>query len=642
MTAPTDVETILDAALSAHAAHDPEAAERLCREVLRADPDHPEAMNLLGVLLQDQGLTRESVALLTRTVEIDPEFPDAFANLARSLRAMSDPDQAVIAARRAIQLDPGLGESWLQLGLALVTLEQHREGIAALREAVARMPDAIDPYIGIAAAARSLNDQPSVMDAWRTILRLEPERTDVAISLATALMELDQLDEALVLIRRAVEQAPDDTGALTTFAHILHRRFDAAELVSVCRRIVAVEPERLDILVFLANGLTWMGQFEEVKSICETARALHPDHPWFGQQLGVMVPLLLDPNETALCQAQLQDATLPVRQRVSAGFALGRALEEAMQFDAAFEAFRTANDLLHAAYLAEGRRFDVAELQRYGAFVRNVFTPALFHSPRWRGNPSELPVFIVGMPRSGTSLVEQIAASHPRVFGAGERKEIMGLLTRVNNGQNFVSPTQNLVSQNQWDHANREAAAHLDLLRTLGGDADRVIDKLPDNIQMLGQIRVLFPNARIIICRRDLRDVCLSCYTTHFGEDLIWSCDLEECAARAVEIERMTDHWRSVLPGPVLEIHYEALVADLEAESRRLIAFLGLDWDPACLEFHKTDRPVTTASLWQVRQPLYASSVGRWRRYRAHLGPMLKGLIGHLPEDMDSAAGAAD
>jgi hypothetical protein len=179
----------------------------------------------------------------------------------------------------------------------------------------------------------------------------------------------------------------------------------------------------------------------------------------------------------------------------------------------------------------------------------------------------------------------------------------------------------------------RAADVQIDRLRGLGGDAIRVIDKLPDNCQALGQIAVLFPRARIIVCRRDPRDVCVSCHFQHFAEGQAWSTDQADLAARAREIDWLLAHWLKVVPLPVLEVHYEDVVANLEAESRRLIDFLGLEWDPGCLAFHETERPVLTASVWQVRQPLYSSSVGRWRNYRRHLGPLLEGLRGLTREE---------
>jgi hypothetical protein len=237
-------------------------------------------------------------------------------------------------------------------------------------------------------------------------------------------------------------------------------------------------------------------------------------------------------------------------------------------------------------------------------------------------------VFVVGMPRSGTSLVEQIAASHSQVFGAGERTDIHDILRISSDGG---TPG----GHDNWDaEAVRNAAtAQVARLRDLGRGAIRVIDKTPDNYRLLGQIAVLFPRARVIVCRRDLRDVCVSCHFQQFARGLAWTSDLADLAERARQSEQLLAHWLKVLPIPVMEVQYENLVANLEAESRRLIEFLGLKWEPACLAFHETERTVLTASLWQVRQPLYNSSVGRWRHYRAHLGPLLDGLKGLVPED---------
>ena len=174
-----------------------------------------------------------------------------------------------------------------------------------------------------------------------------------------------------------------------------------------------------------------------------------------------------------------------------------------------------------------------------------------------------------------------------------------------------------------------ETRSHVRRLRELGGDAARVIDKQVDNIMFLGQIAVLFPHARIVVCRRDPRDVALSCFFQFFSDDtMTWTSDLADCGFRARQIDRLMQHWCAVLPVPILEIQYETLVGNLEQESRRLIDFLGLEWDPACLAFHETERTVLTASYWQVRQPLYASSAGRWRNYQRHLGPLLRELDG--------------
>lgn len=238
-----------------------------------------------------------------------------------------------------------------------------------------------------------------------------------------------------------------------------------------------------------------------------------------------------------------------------------------------------------------------------------------------KGDPSEVPVFVVGMPRSGTTLVEQIAASHARVHGVGETMHMNDIVKRMEKRHLGLPPAL-------WNAAfvHHEAQDHLARLRSIGGDVDRVVDKLPDNILVLGQIATLFPRARVILCRRDLRDVGLSCYFQHFQDANPWTLDLFDCGARAREITRLMQHWLSVRPLRILEVHYEDMVGDLEGQSRRVIDFLGLDWDPACLDFHKTERKVLSASQWQVRQPLYSSSIGRWRHYRRHVEPLIQGL----------------
>ncbi|HXP32026.1 MAG TPA: sulfotransferase, partial [Stellaceae bacterium] len=560
--------------------------------------------------------------------EIDPVYPDAFANLARGLRLLGEDEKAATAARRATDLDPGLGEAWLQLGFALVTLERYQDALPALREAARHFPDSADVHSAIGFCAQTLKDYATAIDAWSVVLEKQPDRVDALTNLGGALTEMERYDEALAVLRRALELAPGELKVLGTLAVPLYRRMDADELTAVCRTYLDLSPDNVDILTMLAGGLTWLGKLDEAREVCQAGLAVQPDSLWFKHQLNEMKLDGADRDAVAQFRADLDNAALPMIERLVAGFSLGTALERLADYDAAFAAFATANALVQRANDEAGTGFDMALAKEAVDDICGFYTASLFERARSWGNESELPVFVVGLPRSGTTLVEQIAASHPRVCGLGERKDMWDLLKLPN----LKAATRSL---GNWDaeRFRRETERHIAHLRALAGDVDRAIDKLPDNIQLLGQIRVLFPNARFIICRRDLRDVCLSCFTTHFKEDVKWAHDLETCAKRAVEIDRLADHWRAVLPGPVLDVNYETLVGNLESESRRLIAFLGLDWDPACLEFHKTERKVTTASLFQVRRPIYSSSIGRWRRYEAHLGPMLKILAERVPEN---------
>lgn len=633
MTDRLDLDQTLEAAIAHHQARDLDQAATLYGEVLKADPRNADALNLLGVVLQDRGLMAESVTLIAAAIEIEPDFPEAHANLARGLNAAGQSDQAAAAAKQATELDPGLGEAWEQFGAANAALGRDRVALDAYRKAAAILTDSADVAVAAASVALRLKDYITSAALWRDLLRTQPDRLDVLIGLGAALAELGQLDEALTLHRRAAEIAPEDPAADNALTLTLYKKYDGAELVSRCERKLALDPGNVDVLGMLASARTWLGQFEEAKAAFQKILVLRPDHDDARRQLIVLAADKPSEGDIALLRGYVGDPGLNADERCAAGFALGKALDRMRDHDGAFLAYKAANALAYAEFEAANKQFDRTKLLTYNSWAYAAFPPDVFATLRPLGNPSELPVFVVGMPRSGTTLVEQIAASHPRVHGLGERKDMVALVSRVSRGETNMEPVH-------WDPATvaRETALHIQKLETLGGGADRVTDKMPDNVQIMGHIAVLFPNARIIVCRRDLRDICVSCYTTRFGDGMTWTYDLEDCASRAVEIDRLTDHWMSILPGRVLEVSYEKLVANLETESRRLIDFLGLPWDPACLDFHKTERQVITASVMQVRQPLYNTSVGRWRRHEAHLGPLLAILAERIPELRETAA----
>jgi tetratricopeptide (TPR) repeat protein len=389
---------------------------------------------------------------------------------------------------------------------------------------------------------------------------------------------------------------------------------------------VALAPDYTAAWHELGTLLRSFGRFDEALMCFRRTVDLDPDWPEAYRSLAV-TGQQADEAQLRRLAAVLKDRERSVSDRISAGFALGTLLDNAERCDEAFPCFAEANALHRQQRAEAGERFDIEALRRQVDDLIELATPDFFSAVASWGNPSQAPVFIVGMPRSGTSLVEQIAASHSRVFGAGELdalREIWDTLSAHNRGR----PVE------KWGaaFARRLADRHVGSLQTLGNGAVRVIDKMPDNIFFLWLIAALFPSARIILCRRDLRDVCLSCYFQHFTEGHLYAYDLADCGARAFEIDRLATHWSRVVPLEILAIDYEKLVSDLEGESRRLIEFLGLEWEPACLDFHLTERPVLTASASQVRQPLYTRSVGRWRRYQGQLKPLLEvlqaGIIG--------------
>jgi hypothetical protein len=248
----------------------------------------------------------------------------------------------------------------------------------------------------------------------------------------------------------------------------------------------------------------------------------------------------------------------------------------------------------------------------------------LVRAKRGLGDPSDAPVFIVGMPRSGTTLIEQILASHPKVFGAGELRAMANLAERISGPKGILFPEA--ASTLTDDHLLQLGGQYLHVVRRLAPTAERITDKMPGNFVLAGLIHLALPNARIIHVCRDARDTAFSCFSILFARGHEFTYDLADVGRYCGAYRRLMNHWRNVMPGVMLEVHYEEVVADLESQARRIIAHCGLEWDERCLEFYRTERSVRTASANQVRQPIYRSSIGRWRLHKDALLPLLKAL----------------
>ncbi len=394
---------------------------------------------------------------------------------------------------------------------------------------------------------------------------------------------------------------------------ILWRSGRDAEAVESFRRAVEIAPESVPGWIYLGQALRHIGRFAEV---ADCTRQILVRRPGAVQAYALMtsVGASADAGEMARLTASLDDPKISIGDRADLGFVLGKMLDEADRFDEAFAQYARANSLVLQMRHAAGERSSSDQFAHQVDESIAKFTPEFFARTRNWGEPSELPVFIVGMLRSGTSLVEQIASSHPDVFGAGELTDIGNIAASLS------------FARYQPGAINEAAGKQLDRLQALGGSALRVMDKMPANVEHLGLIATLFPSARVILCRRDPRDTCLSCFFQRFSSGNLFSFDLAECGRHHVQTDRLIAHWLKALPLRMLEVQYEDLVADLEGQSRRIISFLGLPWNAACLEFHRTERAVKTASAWQVRQPIYTRSVGRWRNYERHLEPLFESL----------------
>ena len=563
----------------------PADAEVACRRAVALAPDYAAAHNNLGLALELQERQGAAAEIYRRAIALAPGAAQALNNLGNVLRRGNDLDGAVEAYREAVAAAPDFAMAQANLGAALREGGMVEDALAAGRCAVALAPGYAEGHNALGGTLLAAGDAEGALEAFRRAIELEPGYTDAGINLGAALFTLERALEAEVAYRRVLNDDPDLAEAHNGLGVVLLAIGRLDEAIASFRRAIALAPRYAEALYNLA-----------------ASRSVE-----------------IDDTDIAALESMVANGDLPVDDRTALHFALAETLDGRGTAERAFHHAAAGNQLRRGRLREQGQVFDAAGHDRLVDKIVRVFDADFFAARQDFGYGSELPVFIVGMPRSGTTLVEQIAASHPAVFGAGERDDIGAIA-----GEHFPDGVTEL------DATTTGALARAQMERIGGpaGKALRMTDKTPVNFLNLGLIALLFPGARVIHCQRDARDVCLSCYFQNFTAGLSWATDLDDLGRYHRVYRRIMDHWRRVLPLAMLEVDYEDLVAAPDKESRRIIDFLGLPWDDACLAFHRSRRTVRSAANWQVRRPIYATSVERWKAYKPWLGPLRSVLDG--------------
>jgi tetratricopeptide (TPR) repeat protein len=659
------------------------------REALRLQPALADAQYGLGAVLFKQGQLGEARLRFEEAVRLQPSLADAHFQIGQILRKQGQAEQALPHLFEALRLKtmqapaapdanplpppeteaqdlsagatllPSPAESQVQQGLALKNQGKPDEAVAALRQAVEIDPDSPQAYQALGSVLRKQGRLEEAAAAFFHLVRLQPERAEAYLSLGTVLREQVQLERALAVLREALRLRPDLAEAHLQLGLALTDQGLLEEAESALREALRLQPDRVAALGQLGSLLEELGQAEEGRRLVARAISLHPEnvevcvHHGISQvnqgrfedaRMEFLRALSLRPecgaayfflakdvkhsfaaDEMSRMEGLLGRDDLPLRDRVNLHFALARIYDRAEDFDRAFFHCDQGNAHKRELLRRQGNEFDAAAHARLVERLIATFTPEYFARVHGFGSQSDLPAFIVGMPRSGTTLVEQILASHPDVLGAGELRNMKRLLTGLPSEVASLADYPECLSRLDRDAADRVAERYLEDLQRLGGDRLRVADKLPMNFHHLGLIATLFPRAQIIHCRRDPRDVCWSCYFQNFRE-IYFASDLKVLGDYERLYERLMSHWRAVLPVPIYEVVYEEIVENPERVSRELVAFCGLPWHDSCLTFYKTRRVVRTSSNFQVRRPVYKGSVGYWKNYARHLGPLLEAL----------------
>jgi tetratricopeptide (TPR) repeat protein len=446
-----------------------------------------------------------------------------------------------------------------------------------------------------------------------------PQDAAIRNDLGNVCLTLGRYEEAAYRFEEALAARPDYAAALMGLGDALSILGRPAEAQRAFERLLVIDPKYSAAHFGIGTIMNQLGRFADARRAFERALALSPKSPAYHRALAETARFAEnDPRLAALEELARDEDTLPEDQKVELNFALAKAYDDLKRYGAAFERLQKGNAIKRRLV-----PYDEALVMELFREIAAAFTPAVIHAKRGAGHPSEVPVFIVGMPRSGTTLVEQILASHRSVFGAGELLYVQDLITSGTAGEEYPSGVASLAN----DALRQFGGFYSVRVGALAPQAKRIIDKLPANFRHLGLIHLALPNARIIHMRRDPVDTCFSCYSKLFLSGLNYTYDLGELGHYYKAYERLMAHWRAVLPqGAMLEVQYETLAENFAEEARRLVEFCGLEWDERCLKFHESKRAVRTLSEFQVRQPLFKSSIGRWRPYEKWLQPLLDAL----------------
>ncbi len=588
---PAQLQTLMREAVAAHQRGDFAAAEGRYRSVLRQSPAHADATHFLGLLAHQTGHADAALGILQRAITLGPT-----SYLYRH-----------------------------NLGSVFHALGRYTEAERCYREALALKPDYVDALIGLAQAYMAQNRFEEALAGYTQALALEPRGFEALMGRGAALAELVRRSAALACYQEAHVLAAQDADKLQRVG-LAFQRLDVPEEARTCLEdALAIRPDFAEAHNSLGIILGDLGDLRGAEARYREALRIKPDHVGAYYNLISLTRLKpADPLWRPLMELTERLELKPANEAILLHFALGKVWEDAGEYDRAFRHFLEGNRLKRA-----GSNYDEA---RQAVFYRNYiryFDSAFMTSHSGAGVDDELPVFIVGMSRSGTTLAEQILASHPLVHGAGELHLLRQCLyLELGSVASDDELPQRLVRLDDKG-INRIGACYSAAARELATAAARVTDKLPGNMVLVGLIHLAFPRARIIHCMREPLDTCVSCFSKHFTTGHDFSYELSELGRFYRLYEELMQHWRTVLPPErMLEVRYEDMVADMEGQARRLLAYCGLPWNDACLRFYESARPVRTASLAQVRRPIYASSVGRWKRYESYLAPLRQALAG--------------
>jgi len=597
-----------------------EQAQRYFRRILKRAPNHAITHHALGSVLQTGGRLQEAIECFRKAIQLQPDFAKARNDLGVANQLLGRLDEAAASYRAALTLQPGHALTWYNLGCVLQQQDKPGEAERYLREALRLEPHFAEAYNTLGSALQAAGRTAEAETHYQSALKARPGYVDALLNLGSLFMSTPfRPEEAVRYFESALAAEPNNARACFGLGNALHECSRVEEALTNYSRCLALNPDNHEATAKIAGLKEQQGDHEGACVLLEPLLQDTRNSEVAIAFAAVARHLGRETEAIALLKRLLDSDDFPQEQQMNMRFTLGGLYDRQGKYDRAFENFRTGNELKNMAFDFEGYRRIVHDI---------IATYSADNLPKlMQGNDAgRQPVFIVGMPRSGTTLTEQILSGHPQLQAAGELNEVNAFAVHLHEKLSADKPYPACVPLLSRDHIERFARDYLKALPVEGSERPLFTDKLPHNFLHLGLIQQIFPNARIVHCARNPSATCLSCYFRDFHGEHPYAYDLASLGRYYQLYEQLMAHWQAVLDLPIHTLHYEHLVSDQEQETRRLLEFCGLDWDERCLDFHRSQRFVNTASYAQVRQPLYRSALEHWKHYERYLGPLTEAL----------------
>ena len=582
------IDELFRQAVSLHHAEKYTDAIEVYHKILHLQPNHATVLYHLGLISAQTGHYNDAVNLFRRAIAIDANQPSFYYNLGKVLRILDKPNDAISCFHKVIEINPDFHDIHLHLAKALNDTRNLDDSIRHYRIFLSRYPDNADALINFGVTLREHGNLDASIDNIKKGLEIIPESSEGFNNLGNSFLEKGDNEDAITAFRKAISIDPNNVIAIYNLGITFQRLGNKPDAIDAFRRVLALQPDNVIAYRQLAISKTFTELDNDIQSM----------------------------------QVLLNKEGMSQSEKMILYFALGKAFENLKEYEKSFDYILTANKIRRSEL-----SYDLDVDRKFINSLIDIFDQDFFNNRLSYGNDSDMPIFIVGMPRSGTTLIEQILANHPLIHGAGEINDIKNILLNENkkiSANNFPGNAPQL----EQHEVNGLADIYLARIRKLAAGHKRVTNKMPSNFLFIGMIRIMFPKAIIIHCTRNPADTCLSCFQNYFPNSQEFSYELTELGKYYNLYKKLMTHWHSVLPGYIYDINYEDLIADQKYWTRCLLQFCHLPWDDACLSFHDSTRPVKTLSIDQVRQPIYRSSINKWTHYKNQLAPLLAELAG--------------